>query len=522
MDGAKEGHLDPTVSVDELDARGEYDDKQGTNFDIRDMSRMGKKQVLRREFQFFSIWGYAVILGASWEYALISGVLSLPNGGTAGAVWMFLAACSGMFFVTLSMAEMASIAPTAGGQYHWVSEMAPPKYQKLLSYCVGFLCVLGWQTGMSSVPYVAAQLIEALCILGNPGYSIEPWQTTLMSWAITIFAIFCNTVLFRKLPLIEGFFMVLHVFGFFAYVVVLWVMAPRSDASVLTTFSNSNGWSSDGFATLIGISGAIVAIIGADSSVHLSEELREASLILPRSMIANALTSYILGFIMLITLVFCIGNVDAAVNSTTGQPFVEVLLNATQSKPATIAMVVLMLLLIVACAVNNVTASSRQLWSFARDGGLPFSNWLSMVRPGWDIPLNSMAVTLGFSVVLSTIAIGSNTAFAMLTTLTLTGLLSSYIICIACSLHRRLSSQPFPRSRFELGRLGVPINIIALCFLALGWTMMFFPSAPVSSPIDMNWSVVIFFAVIIFFSAFYMLKAKHTYSGPVVHVRKDM
>lgn len=117
------------------------------------MVRMGKKQELKRQFQFFryamlsvgldvisatasasataspwieapdfrtayaaivrtdhrpfdSIWGYAVILGLSWEYALITGVLSLPNGGTAGAVWMFLITCCCMFFVVLSMAEV--------------------------------------------------------------------------------------------------------------------------------------------------------------------------------------------------------------------------------------------------------------------------------------------------------------------------------------------------------------------------------------------------------------------------------
>ena len=85
--------------------------KLGTQYDQRDMVRMGKKQELRRQFRFFSMWGFAVILGLSWEYALITGVLSLPNGGTAGAVWMFLITCFGMFFVVLSMAEMASMAP---------------------------------------------------------------------------------------------------------------------------------------------------------------------------------------------------------------------------------------------------------------------------------------------------------------------------------------------------------------------------------------------------------------------------
>ena len=200
-------------------------------------------------------------------------------------------------------------------------------------------------------------------------------------------------------------------FGFFAFLIVLWVMAPQSDASILSTFNN-NGWGSPGLACLVGISAPVVSTIGAvscgrmfsfdqrsalltvrllqDSQCHLSEELKNASKILPISMLATALTNYILGFIMLVTLVFCIGDLDAALESATQQPYVEILLNATQSKAATLTLTSIIFVLLVACAVNNVTSSSRQLWSFARDGGLPFSNWLAYVRPGMDVPVNAM------------------------------------------------------------------------------------------------------------------------------------
>ena len=90
----------------------------GNGVDQSDMMRMGKKQELRREFRFLSIWGYGVILGCSWEYALVDGVLSLPNGGTAGSIYMTLIAAVGMFFVSLSMAEMASIAPLRTYRLH--------------------------------------------------------------------------------------------------------------------------------------------------------------------------------------------------------------------------------------------------------------------------------------------------------------------------------------------------------------------------------------------------------------------
>jgi hypothetical protein len=34
-------------------------------------------------------------------------------------------------------------APTSGGQYHWVSEFAPPSLQKFLSYVTGEILYLG-------------------------------------------------------------------------------------------------------------------------------------------------------------------------------------------------------------------------------------------------------------------------------------------------------------------------------------------------------------------------------------------
>jgi choline transport protein len=43
-----------------------------------------------------------------------------------------------------------------------------------------------------------------------------------------------------------------------------------------------------------------------------------------------------------------------------------------------------------------------------------------------------MAVSMAITVVLSCIAIGSSTAYAVFLTLVISGLLSSYMICIAC------------------------------------------------------------------------------------------
>ena len=81
----------------------------------------------------------------------------------------------------------------------------------------------------------------------------------------------------------------LHIFGFFAFIVIFWVMGPRADAtSTFTQFQDGNGWGNIGLATLVGMVGPTTTYIGSDSAVHLSEELKDASYVLPRAMFTAA------------------------------------------------------------------------------------------------------------------------------------------------------------------------------------------------------------------------------------------
>lgn len=116
---------------------------------------------------------------------------------------------------------------------------------------------------------------------------------------MTTIAIFFNTVLFRKLPLLEGIVIIFHTFGFLAVVVTLWVMGPRGGSETVTTF-NDNGWGSAGLSCLVGILSPIITLVGADSQCHLSEELNDAAYVLPRAMVATATVNYIMGFVMVL------------------------------------------------------------------------------------------------------------------------------------------------------------------------------------------------------------------------------
>jgi hypothetical protein len=108
-----------------------------TRGDAANMKRMGKEQQLVRRFRLLSMASFVGLATVSWEYGVFTLGPGLLNGGRAGLIystlWSFL--CFGPVY--LSMAEMASMAPIAGAQYHWVSEFAPESCQRILSYLVG-------------------------------------------------------------------------------------------------------------------------------------------------------------------------------------------------------------------------------------------------------------------------------------------------------------------------------------------------------------------------------------------------
>lgn len=93
----------------------------------------------------------------------------------------------------------------------WVSEFAPQSAQKFLSYLVGWLCVLGWQAVLAGTTFFAITLLQGLIAVNNPeSYVPAPFHATLLIIGVAAFSVFFNTVLAKRLPLIESLLLVLQ------------------------------------------------------------------------------------------------------------------------------------------------------------------------------------------------------------------------------------------------------------------------------------------------------------------------
>lgn len=110
---------------------------KSTKSDAEAMRRMGKDQQLVRHFRLLSMTSFVAIATAAWEIGLFVLTPGLVNGGRAGLIYNIIWNFVAFGPIYLSMAEMASIAPIAGAQYHWVSEFAPESCQRILSYITG-------------------------------------------------------------------------------------------------------------------------------------------------------------------------------------------------------------------------------------------------------------------------------------------------------------------------------------------------------------------------------------------------
>ncbi|KAJ5052561.1 amino acid/polyamine transporter I [Bipolaris maydis] len=490
--------------------------------DQRDMRLMGIKQTLKRNFTFEALVGFGVLLGNTWIYSLIGMALSLLNGGPAGGIWMLCVVLCGMLAVTLCIAEQASVYPSSGGPYVWTRIYLSQPWDKRISYIVGWLTSLGWQAGMAGTSFLTGEQIRGLIALTSPSYKPVPMHSTLLSIAIVTFSATWNTLFAKKLPHIEGFLLFLYIIGFIAFMSVLIVMGPESDPEeVFFEFKNPSGWENKILSVIAGIIGPISTMGSGDAATHLAEEVINASKAQPNAMIISYLISGLTALSMTIVMYLRQGNdYTALIDTPYGQPWIQMVVDATGSKKIAAAMVGLVCVLLQAGCINQTTTTSRQTFAFARDGGLPFSDLLSSVRN--EIPLCSVILTWFFTILMGCIPLFSPIAFNVIVSLSMISLYSAYLTILICSGWFILSGGHPPSGKFSLGRARGPVYVIAIGYLLFAIVCLCFPSGPKPSLREMNWSSAMFLSTILFSLLYYFFNGRHHFNPGGKHRRESI
>lgn len=432
--------------------------------------------------------------------------------------WATLIAWLGAMAQAASIAEMSSCVPIAGAQYHWTNALASPDMRKFTTWLQGWITWFGWVSVLAAYVNLNAIVIEAMAALKNPNYIPKDWHTAVIMLGFLVFCGGVNSMrwTFVAVPWLELIAGILHVSLFILFIVVLVVMGSRNSVDDIFFHREIwSGWDSNPVLSWhLGMLTCVGSFISLDGTVHLAEETRLANKAVPRAVFWGVVVNGALGFAMVIVVLSAMGPFDEEL-AFAPYPMAVVLMRVTKSADAATAMLCGILIVFTCASLAGVASVSRLTWAWARDGGLP--KWFGIVDEKHLLPVRAIWLGLSINAVLALINIGSHAAYGAILSLATITLFCSYGLAFLSMLSARYRSargiQPLELGEWNMGKIGVYVNIFALLYTAY---MIVFLPIPYSLPVTgatMNYAGPIFGFVLIFIFSTWFLWAKKKWSG---------
>ncbi|KAH7122089.1 amino acid/polyamine transporter I [Dactylonectria estremocensis] len=464
---------------------------------------------LERNFNIWSLMFMSFCTTVTWEAVSSAAAQALTSGGSSSLVWGFVASAIGALLIALCIAEYASMIPTAGGQYHYVAELSPPKYRRIFAWYAGWITMIGWILCAAAGIFATAMQIQSWAILFSKGYVYERWHTSLIVIGLTSFYTLFSIYEIKRLHYLIFVAMFCHIFGYFATSIYLLVhVNPKNSAEyVFTDFTNMSGWDSPGIAWSIGLMTSAIGFVGWDSSAHMAEEMTHAARDLPRTTVSGLLT-----FPWIIAVAFCITDLPGLLSGPVSRisPFAQLYYNVSGGNQAATIGLTSILPILGFCGTGSsvISATSRVVWAFARDGGLPFR--FSKVSDRTKVPTNALVLTAVVISALSLIYVGNATAYYGISSACTLALIVSYAFPLILNVIWGFEHCTLPRGVFTLGRYHRPTAIAALAWSTYLIIFMCFPTMYPVTTVNMNYAIVVFaFGILLATVSWFAYGRKH-------------
>lgn len=259
---------------------------------------------------------------------------------------------------------------------------------------------------------IASNFVLGMANLIFPDYVIERWQTVLVAYLVALLSAAVNLWGSHLLHRISKFILIWNVASFIIVTITLLATNDhkQSPSFVFTEFENTTGWGT-GMAAIIGILQACFGMCCYDAPSHMTEEMKSASKEAPKAIVLAVILGAVTGFVFLVTLCFCIGDITSTANSSTGVPVIQIIYDSTGSKAGTVILSTLITVIVIVAGNNILAEGSRSVYAFARDNGLPFSKVFSKVNSKTQVPVNAVLLTLVVQLALDAIEFGTTTGF---------------------------------------------------------------------------------------------------------------
>ncbi|KAJ9484932.1 hypothetical protein VN97_g8432 [Penicillium thymicola] len=490
---------------------------QGTPSEDVRLENLGYEQELKRSFGLIGMIGFSFSVVTSWT--ALSGVfiVGVTSGGPPVMVFSFLAVSLLTLAVAIPMAEMCSMYPVAGGQYSWVAALAPPKIARGLSYVTGWFMLIGLLAMGATNNSIASNFVLGMGNLVFPEFEIQRWQTVLVAYLVAFLSAAINLWGSHFLHRISKAILIWNVTSFVIVTATILAMNDHKQPAsfVFQDFQNGTGFST-GMAAIIGVLQACFGMCCYDAPSHMTEEMKSASKEAPKAIVLAVILGAVTGFAFLVTLCFCIGDIETTANTSTGVPVIQIIYDSTGSKVATCILSSLISVIVIVAGNNILAEGSRSVYAFARDNGLPFSKFFSKVESKTHVPVNAVLLTLVVQLALDAIEFGTTTGFETVIAISTEGFYLSYAIALFsrlagyCTGHVTKLDGPYSFSV----PVSVALNIIGLLFLLFAAITFNFPSENPVTHQSMNYTSAAIGVVALISGITWITTGRKHFSGP--------
>ncbi len=441
---------------------------------------LGIKPELRRTLGFLSNFAiaFSFISVSTGSYGNFG--LGIALGGPA-FFWSWPIVIGGQLLVALVFAELASHFPVAGSIYQWSKRLS----NRTLGWFTGWFYFWAQVVTVTAVAVIVAFVVDGIHAgpVGDVPFldSKDPTGLTTMFTFISIGTLIITTVInafgVRLLSILNNLGVATEILGMFVFALILLFFANHNPVSILTSTGGAEAATGGNYlpAFALGMFMALFVVYGFDTAGTFGEETLDASRQAPRGVLTSVLISGLVGAVFLVAVILAIPSIPAAMDegSKGGFPIATTIIGALQTNlVAGITLGELYLFVILAsvfvCTLAIQGAATRMMFSMSRDQHLPLGSVWGTVNQSFKTPTNA-AIAVGVLAALPILVIGPLGGYTI--AIAATGLIYlSYLLCNVGVLAARVRGWPHKAAWFNLGRWGMPVNILAILW---GGLMLF-------------------------------------------------
>jgi amino acid transporter len=485
--------------------------KPDSDADRATLHHFGYAQQLLRDMGGFSNFAisFSIISILTGAITLYGAGLSAGGPIVMGLGWPLVTLF--VLFISAAMAELASAIPTCGALYHWSALLGGPAW----GWTTAWLNLIGLVAAIAGIDYGCAQLLAPM--LGMPD---TPRSDLILCAVLLLSQALLNHVGIRAVARMNDFSALYHMAGVLIIVGALLLFARLQPVSFVFTQHLTTSPDYIGRAYLFCFLGGLLqaqwTYTGFDASAHTIEETRDARVRAPWGIYLSVAVSGLFGYLLIVVITLAIRDLHAA--SSDPSPITYIFSHALGQRWG-MTMIWIMTLAQWFCGLACVTSTSRMIFAFSRDGGMPLSRVWARISRRYRTPAAAVWLAAAFSFLLPCFIFALVWAFPKsldfgrlypaVTGISTIGLYLSYGLPLLLRLRaiRAGTWKQAANGPWSLGSWSVPVTIVALVWIAFITILFVLPPNSLT-----GW---IFAGTLAALALFYRLFVRGRFHGPV-------